>query len=57
MPDSWNAETYRERSRRWREQADALPPGKERDAYVVLAEGYAGLAELIEKAVLGKNAD
>jgi hypothetical protein len=57
MPDNWNAETYRERSRQWREKADSLPPGREHDACVTLAEGYAGLAELIEKSGLDNKAD
>jgi hypothetical protein len=57
MPDTWNAETYRERSRQWREKADSLPPGRERDACVALAEGYAGLAKLIERSGLGNKAD
>jgi hypothetical protein len=34
----------------WREKADALPEGKERDACLALAEGYANLAGLIEEA-------
>jgi len=54
MPDHWNAETYRERSRRWQEKVDSLLPGREHDACVALAEGYAHLAELIEKSGLTK---
>jgi hypothetical protein len=49
MSGSWNAAKYRERAKKWREEAETLPPGKERDACVVLAEGYANLAALIEK--------
>jgi hypothetical protein len=56
MPDNWNAETYRRRAREWQEKADALPAGGERDACLVLAEGYAGLAELIEQSGLGEKA-
>ena len=33
----------------WRKEAEALPPGKERDGCMVLAEGYANLATLIEE--------
>jgi len=59
MPGHWNSEVYRERAKQWREKADALPPGRERDACAVLAEGYAGLAEIIENSGLGgsKKAD
>lgn len=49
MPDSWNPETYRIRAEEWRERAKALPPGKERDAYLALTEGYAHLAKLVEE--------
>jgi hypothetical protein len=48
MPGAWNAEIYRARARRWREEAVALPLGKERDACMVLADGYDNLAALIE---------
>jgi hypothetical protein len=50
MPGAWDASKYRERAEKWREEADALPPGKGRDACMGLAEGYANLAALIEKA-------
>jgi hypothetical protein len=50
MPGTWDAPKYRERAEKWREEAEALPPGKERDACIGLAEGYANLAALIEKA-------
>jgi hypothetical protein len=49
MPDSWDAAKYRKRAKKWRTEAETLPPGKERDACVVLAEGYATLAALIEE--------
>ena len=49
MPGSWDAADYRKRSEKWRKEAEALPPGKERDGCMVLAEGYADLAALIEK--------
>jgi hypothetical protein len=51
MPDSWNPETYQHRARQWQERGEALPPGKERDACVVLTEGYAHLAFLIEQSI------
>ena len=52
MPDSWNAETYRARAQQWQVAADKLPPGKEREACLKLAEGYAHLAALIESSGL-----
>jgi hypothetical protein len=50
MPDTWTAENYQARARAWREKADTLPEGRERDACLALAEGYANLADLIEEA-------
>jgi hypothetical protein len=49
MPGTWDAETYRDRAQKWRAKAEALPPGKEQDACTLLAQGYANLAELIER--------
>ena len=49
MSDHWNPETYRLKAKQWQEKADALSCGKDRDVYVVIAAGYAGLALLIEK--------
>jgi hypothetical protein len=57
MPDSWNAETYRNRAQMWREKADALPEGRERNACLTLAEGYAHLAALIDEAKGNKSRD
>jgi hypothetical protein len=49
MPDSWNSEQYRERAKAWRDRAASLPDGSpERDACVILAEGYQRLAEIFE---------
>ena len=49
MPDSWNSERYKERAKAWRDRAASLPEGSpERDACVMLAEGYEKLAALIE---------
>ena len=53
MPGTWDTSKYRERAKKWREAAEALPPGKERDACMVLAKGYANLAALIEKEDIG----
>ena len=51
MLGTWNPATYRERAKKWREEAETLPPGKERDACMVLAEGYANLAAEIRGAL------
>jgi hypothetical protein len=50
MPNDWNPETYRRRARQWQDKAIAIPSGDERQACEALAEGYARLAQLIEKA-------
>jgi hypothetical protein len=47
MPGSWNPEVYEAKAQQWREAAAELPPGKTRDAYLALAEGYERLAKLI----------
>ena len=56
MPDSWNAEVYRERAEQWRAAAEKLPLGKEREACLVLADGYANLAGLIDSSGLDSAA-
>jgi hypothetical protein len=48
MPDSWDSERYRQRAEEWRKKAESLGEGKERRAYLTIAEGYAKLAETIE---------
>ena len=50
MPDSWDSEQYKERAKAWRDRAASLPLGSvpERDACVLLAEGYERLAAIIE---------
>lgn len=50
MLGTWDAERYRQRAQQWRAEANALPPGKERDACMVLAIGYANLAMFIDEA-------
>jgi hypothetical protein len=57
MPDSWNADAYRARAAQWRQQAETLPPGKEKDACLVLAEGYADLAALLAKELPPESSD
>jgi hypothetical protein len=49
MPNDWNPEIYRSRAKQWQDKASALQPGDEQRACVALAEGYARLAELIDK--------
>ena len=48
MPDSWDAEKYRQRAEEWQKKAESLGEGKERTACLTIAEGYARLAETIE---------
>jgi hypothetical protein len=57
MTNNRDPQTYRARARRWREEAAAALPGQTRDAYVVLAEGYERLADLIRVDSSGRNAD
>jgi hypothetical protein len=42
-------DTYREREKKWREQAANLSPGAERDACLTLAQGYANLITILER--------
>jgi hypothetical protein len=49
MTGSCNADTYRARAAQWRQQAETLPPGEEKDACLALAEGYADLAALLAR--------
>jgi hypothetical protein len=44
-----DTQTYRERERRWREEANSKPDGAERDACLSLANGYANLISIIER--------
>jgi hypothetical protein len=41
--------TYRDKEQSWREKADNLSPGAERDACMKLADGYAALLLLLER--------
>ena len=45
-----DAMIYRKRAAQWREHAAQMPAGADRDASLELAEGYARLVELIERA-------
>jgi hypothetical protein len=49
MPGDWDPQVYRDRAQQWRDAASELPPGPTKDAYIVTAEGYAKLAELIDR--------
>jgi hypothetical protein len=55
MPGSWDPQVYRERAKAWQEKADVMKPGKTRDATLALAEGYAKLADLIERDRLDRD--
>jgi hypothetical protein len=49
MPGTWDPVIYRDRAKKWQDEAETLPAGKDRDACMALAEGYANLAALIEE--------
>jgi hypothetical protein len=51
MPEHWNPETYQLQAKQWQEKADVLSPGEERDICLIIADGYAQLALLIEKGL------
>jgi hypothetical protein len=55
MPGSWDPQVYKDRAQQWHEAAAALPPGPAKDAYLVIAEGYANLAKLIERDKAGQG--
>ena len=56
MPDSWNAEIYRQRVEAWRQRAALLPEGKEAAICLEIAEGYAKLASALEaKSNVGRD--
>jgi hypothetical protein len=57
MPGGWDPTIYRVRAEDWQDKADALPAGKERDACIALAEGYARLAQLIEESTVSSHHD
>jgi hypothetical protein len=42
-----NAKTYREREAQWRRQAAYLPPGRDQQVCLALADGYADLTTLL----------
>jgi hypothetical protein len=50
MVDGRNAETYWDRARQWRLEAENWPPGHQHDACVALVEGYENLVRLIESS-------
>ena len=50
MPENWDPAVYRDRAKRWRDKAAALPPDQQQRAVCLeLAEGYERLAALIEQ--------
>lgn len=46
MPEQWSPDMYRLLAEQWQAKADALPAGQERDMYLLIADGYAGLARI-----------
>ena len=57
MPGNWDPQVYRARAQQWRAEADEMPPGDTRDAYLSIADGYAHLADLIERDRRDQNAE
>ncbi len=51
MSSGWNIDVYRTRAKKWREEANRLHGGNEREAYLVIADGYAHLVALIENDI------
>jgi hypothetical protein len=41
MPGNWDPQVYRARAKQWRAEADKMPPGENRDAYITTSESYA----------------
>ena len=46
MPEQWSPDMCRLLAEQWQTKADALPAGQERDLYLLIADGYAGLARI-----------
>jgi hypothetical protein len=57
MPGNWDPQVYRARAQQWRAEADKMPSGDTRDAYLSIAGGYAHLADLIERDRRDQNAE
>ena len=51
MASGWDIDVYRMRAKKWREDAEGLRHGGGREAYLVIAKGYAHLVALIEKDI------
>ena len=49
MPEHQEAGTYRLQAKMWQEKAGNLPCSEERDVCLLLADGYAHLAQFIEQ--------
>jgi hypothetical protein len=55
MPGSWDPQVYRDRTTAWQAEAGKMAPGPTKDATLMLAEGYAKLAEMIEQDCASGN--
>jgi hypothetical protein len=49
MSEHRDPEAYRQQARLWQEKADVVPYHEERDIFLVIADGYIRLAQLIER--------
>jgi hypothetical protein len=49
MPHRRDPEAYRQLAQQWRAEAQKLPAGETRDAYLEVANGYDRLAEVLDR--------
>jgi hypothetical protein len=49
MPGSWDPDVYRARAKQWRDAVVSMPDSPTRKAYLVLADGYEKLADILEE--------
>jgi hypothetical protein len=55
VSEMWDATRYRALAEKWRGDAEALPPGREREVSLALANGYATLVAILDR--LPENAE
>jgi hypothetical protein len=48
MPNAWDPQVYRHRAAAWRDRAILCKDERQRNACIVLAEGYDRLADLLD---------
>jgi hypothetical protein len=50
MTGEWKIDTYRAREREWRQKAEDAGSAEEREACLIIADGYANLVALLATA-------